>query len=787
MMRLRMPLASSREIVRTGVVALGVSAFAAVLFYGFGVATGSRLLFTHDIGGSDLWHLNYPMKHFYAEELRAGRLPLWCPDIGTGFPLHAEGQVAALYPPNLLLYPWLPLPLAFNWSLLLHVALAGAFAAMWARQLGAARSAGVVAGVVFAFSGFFVTHQKHVNMAAAAVWIPLLLLLLERYAAGRSRRVLALFAASVGVVILAGHPQIAYNHALVAGGYAAYLALRTWRRSGRGDALRFGAGALAGAAVGLLLGAPQVLPTWELNRLGPRRGGLSLEDATRFQYRPAHLIGFVRPHAFGDPGELAREAAVDPESGEPLVDSDGRPLVRLSGFRQDRAGPILFWEMTAYAGLLPLALAAIALVVGRAHAGVRVAAGLSLLALLLALGPSGGLFHLFFRAVPGFDLFRFHGRFLVYVDLGLALLAGLGLTLGLERAASGRRAAAALAAAVAGGICFADLYAALGDHNPTIAAERWTAPPASAERILREEAGRDEPFRIAGLDPGRSVFVDAYRSARGWKGDLSPYDPAKTMLDSNLNVLYDLANLDFYYQLYPRWMGEVVSLLHTDPATGRRGGFDARVASLYNVRYLLDPSGALGGRLPLLARYPGVPRLVPARLDARTREVLYAELPAREIRLHRNPDALPRALLVPRARTSSDPAADISRAAFDPRRELLVSDAGTDAPGGAPDEPIEGALALTEYSPQRVQLRVGAARPAWLFLSDTYYPGWTARLDGVETPVRRANLAGRAVRVPAGRHEIEFRFEPGSLRLGGFAAAAGLVGLALLLRPRQGR
>ena len=146
---------TSREITRTALLAAGLLLGAALLFYGTDIATGESLFFTHDIGGSDIWHLHYPLKNFYAEGLQAGRLPLWCPEIGTGFPLFAEGQVAALYPANLLLYSLLPLPLAFNWSILLHVILAGVFAAMFARQLGVGRGGSLVAAVVFAFSGFF--------------------------------------------------------------------------------------------------------------------------------------------------------------------------------------------------------------------------------------------------------------------------------------------------------------------------------------------------------------------------------------------------------------------------------------------------------------------------------------------------------------------------------------------------------------------------------------------------------------------------------------------------------
>src|SRR5437899_2757394 len=112
---------SARELLRTAALALAALAAGSLVFFGPGILTGRELLFTHDIRSSDLWHLHLPLKHVYARGLAAGRLPLWCPEVGTGFPLLAEGQVGALYPPNLLLFSTLPLPLAFDWALLLQV------------------------------------------------------------------------------------------------------------------------------------------------------------------------------------------------------------------------------------------------------------------------------------------------------------------------------------------------------------------------------------------------------------------------------------------------------------------------------------------------------------------------------------------------------------------------------------------------------------------------------------------------------------------------------------------
>jgi len=787
---------SARALILTGLLAGVILVAAVIVYYGTGVATGRQLFFTHDIGGSDIWHLNYPMKHFYQKELAEGRMPLWCPEIGTGFPLHAEGQVAALYPLNLLLFGLLPLDIAFNWGILLHAILSGVFAAMLARQLGANRGGSVVAAIVFAFSGFFVTHLKHINMTASAVWIPLLLLLLERYAANRSRKTLALFAAVVGATVLAGHPQIVYNNLLVAGGYALYLLVRIWRRrpiagGGAGNAARFGGGLLYAVVLGVMLGAPQILPTNELNQVGPRSGGLPLKEATEWEYRPRYLGAFLLPSAWGVPGQLRAVPATDPRTGQPIVipETGERPQ-ELVGFEQDPEHRMLYWEMTGYVGLLPIALLVVCLVLGYRRGTVWMLVTFLVLSLLLTLGKNGGLFYLFYHVVPGFNLFRFHDRFLLYAGLALALLAGTGVTLVAARLPAGSRRFTGAALAVGVGVVgFIDLWIALGQHNPKVAAERWTTPPDTVVRIRKAEAsGSGDLFRVVENDPTRSVFTNAYYLARGWRGDLAPYDPARLLLDPNYNLLFGITNIHTYYQIYPRWMMKAMELL-TIPGNPYKGQPPYRInppiASLYNVKYVLDPFQAHDGVFPLMAEYDGGRRLLGSLL------VDHPQSPFK-IRLYRNPQVMERAFLVPRARILFErparpgQATEAQRAlvdrAFDPRRELLLHQQRGDPPvlGGIPGEPIPGGVRFEEYGPQRVRLTVDAPRDCWLFLSDTYYPGWVATVDGIATPIHRADICGRAVAVKAGRHEVVFAYAPSSFRNGLIIALLGIVLLATL-------
>ena len=84
---------------------------------------------------------------------------------------------------------------------------------------------------------------------------------------------------------------------------------------------------------------------------------------------------------------------------------------------------------------------------------------------------------------------------------------------------------------------------------------------------------------------------------------------------------------------------------------------------------------------------------------------------------------------------------------------------------GAPTLPANkltqpGALRFTAYSDTDIRLTVEAPSDAWLILSDAWYPGWRASVNGAASPIYRANVMLRAIRVPGGESEVVMTFEP---------------------------
>ncbi len=143
-----------------------------------------------------------------------------------------------------------------------------------------------------------------------------------------------------------------------------------------------------------------------------------------------------------------------------------------------------------------------------------------------------------------------------------------------------------------------------------------------------------------------------------------------------------------------------------------------------------------------------------------------------------NPNAWPRALLIPEAvavATDGDAAAALEADMGGWRDRAVV--VGTLPPG---ERGGRGTARITLYAADEVTVEVDADDPSWLLLSDQYYPGWVATVDGEPAPILRAYLALRLVPVPAGRHTIAFRFRPPILRVALGLCAVGLLGLCVV-------
>jgi hypothetical protein len=336
-------------------------------------------------GPGDFWLQFLPFHTFAARQLASGKLALWGPYMFSGHPFQADVQTAVLYP-LALANEWLGGrafgELALEWEAVIHFGLAATCTFLLVELLTGSIAAGLLAGVVFAFSGFLTSYpSQQLPVLESTVWLPLELYFIERAAESplppRRERArvreptlwLACAGATTALAILAGHPQTVLYLAYLGAAY--FLFRMPWRAWWR---------AIWVVLPAIGLAAAQLLPTLQLFRLNAR-GGLD--------------YGFAAGGLM--PGDLAALVLDQPSGGRIL-----------------------------YVGILPLAVALAAMFLVRSRQVVFWAVTAAV-ALLLSLGTHGPLFRPFFDFLPGWNLFRDQERAVVWFALAAAVLAGCGL------------------------------------------------------------------------------------------------------------------------------------------------------------------------------------------------------------------------------------------------------------------------------------------------------------------------------------------------------------------------
>ena len=275
-------------------------------------------LIPHNALLSDLVLENAVWKAHIRETLAAGELPLWNPKILSGIPFLAAGQASTFYPLNVLFY-LLPLDLAYGWFTALQVAIAGASLYVLGRVLRLRVLAALFGAVVYMFSGFLIVSVVFTMFLAAAPWLPLLLAVIEFIIRKQEEKgvrsfrpipYIAVGAGVIGLVALAGHPELIYYTLLTAGVYtlvrllAAYVRIRRTtptRRAPLMRTLKLAGWLLTMVVLGVALGAVQLLPLLELLPLNFREGSASLAQVLDWAWPSRHVLTFALPNIFGNP------------------------------------------------------------------------------------------------------------------------------------------------------------------------------------------------------------------------------------------------------------------------------------------------------------------------------------------------------------------------------------------------------------------------------------------------------------------------------------------------------
>jgi hypothetical protein len=161
-----------------------------------------------------------------------------------------------------------------------------------------------------------------------------------------------------------------------------------------------------------------------------------------------------------------------------------------------------------------------------------------------------------------------------------------------------------------------------------------------------------------------------------------------------------------------------------------------------------------------------------------------------DVKVYENLDVLPRAFLLSDWQWAEDAdtaVATMQADTFNPRETAVLSGDG---------EPVNGTLltsaadvTIVTYMPERVVLQVTSPQEALLVLTDAYYPGWSAAVDGQTLPIYQMDILFRAIIIPAGQHEVVFSFAPERFATGRLLSLFGLtiwcLSIVIVIRTKE--
>ena len=760
----------------------------------------------------------FPWRSFTFHSLAQSRLPLWNPYSDAGLPFVGNAQSAIFSPFNLLGYLF-PLYSSYVITAILRLLVAGIGTFLFAREIGLGRHGALLAMVVFAFSGPLIVWLGHPH-SFVIVWLPAMLLTIEKALTRKSGLYVVATGLAIGAQFLGGHPETSFHVLLAWVAYALYRAISLEGRQFSRLLPQLTRIAIA-AAIGVLLAAIQLLPFLEAFFHSAALSIREVQTSARGSFFIVHLLLEWREWP------TAITTFLPQYFGTSLDNSYWYPYSN-------------YVEQNAYAGVLPLALAATVTwhnIRRRSSPQRNFVLFFALLA-VICLGIALRLPLL--NAINDLPLFNVaaNGRMRLVYAFAVAMLAGMGLDEITGSDEHARRtmlrilALLALVAlllivlAYAGFVLFKDELIRSGR---AFMAANWGTPylPRPPEYYYGLVEERYEK-KLALFRPTNVVMYLPVLIALAWfalrRWSQRQRASVKTWGYAALGLtLFDafLVGMPFNPTMEPQYifpMPDAVQFLQQDHNVYRVSGTGLILYPNSSMLFGISDVRGYDTVVPrrytdLIDRIEGHYRFHFHSLFTRADSPLFDllnvkyvltdqelggkwELAYRDtgsVRVYRNRDVLPRAFVVYRAEIVEGPAQSLARitdSAFDFRRRVVLEEipAGWTEPAEVPA--IASSVRFVDYEPNRVQMEVEAAADGLLVLTDTYAPGWKALLDGHPTSLYVADHAFRAVLVPDGIHQVEFVYEPASFWVGmvlSLLTIAILIPALLLFRMRQAR
>ncbi len=706
------------------------------------------------LNGQDFRDMFYPLHEYIAQTLESGELPLWNPHTFIGHPIIGNPHAALFYPATWFM--WLVgVQRGMNLALVFHTWLGAWGMALLVRSFKASYVGSLLAGVIFAMSGWAGAryYAGHYNLLIVFNWIPWAMFAYRHALERRTWRSTLPGILVMGIVLLAGHPPITV--------YLILLLITLWGyyiiiSESRWDAFWYASRQLILIGVGaFILGAALVIPAAELTARSARS---TTNESFNNSYAvpPEQYLMLIAPNLFGNPKE------------------------------NEYWGVPNFEEYLAYVGIIPLL--AIPLAFRFEFPDRAYWLGLIALGIILGAGLDGVVMAPLWRWVPGFSLFRVPARSLLIFVVGASGLVAHLVTY-LQTATLEERQSI--------------LQAAMRRWLPATAVILFIGA-IFFSGILGLTVATDSAHHAAivggALANTGIVIVGVWVVLWLWTSD-KPEIAKWALVATCLFIVLDAWHVALPIitvgpiKIPPLWAGASQVIPH---------GPDARVdqALTVNIASITGPLNVRGyDPLPIEA-FRQFEDVEADPLDSKSSfntllgvKYIMADSPLQDsdlvlIGAVNSKFYYVRKLTFPRAWFISD----IHNVVVQPDDEavdkLIVNGFQDLQETLFVDQPITcptsgGTTTITDYRPNDVEIKTSGS--GLLTLSDQYYPGWQATIDGQPTTIYRSDTIFRTVCVPPGDHVVHFAYRPTSIVIGMAISAvgwliAGIIVIVALLR-----
>jgi hypothetical protein len=731
-----------------------------------------------------------PWRTFGFAQMRQGNLALWNPHIFGGAPFFAGFQSALLYPPNWL-HLVMPVGLAINWIIALHVFLAGMFMYAWVRHRGLSRGAGVLAGVMYMFCGPYFPHifAGHLPHLALMPWVPLLFLAIDGAIEEKSPKwpLLGIFA--LAMIVLAGHPQYVYYTAIVA---AVYTVLNLVVADNPARALLACVVIVAG---GIAISAVQLLPGYDLaTSEAVRAGATSSEFAKSFSFPPENLLTLIAPNVFGS---------------FPHFDNAPRPE-----FYWGRA---YAWEISAFASLTGFILGVYGAIVSEGRTR-RFAVTTAIVAAVLAMGAHVPLLYRVLAHLPMYAQFRGTTKFMFLAVMFLCVLAGIGFDALLRR-----RRIHELCIGIGGGVLVIvilalvirtssahgtrSLWGTFARHTieaATDANEMFYNPVVFGPQFVRE-SGDIAFWALLKAAVLSLVVLVLIILAATWRPVIAYGLIVIAILELFVNAVPSRATMTTDLHVPPPWEQALNQLppdgrvlFGNSPSPFENYGMVYGFNSLWGydpavlLRYAQVIGASQGVPMDKVSQNIAITRVSPGIFRMLRTSLVLLNNPKQPVGTFN--DALPTAVIVPRAAVVPNRAelmALLVRDTFDPRALVLLERPPAIEPNGAS---IAGTVQVLGRTTDVLELEANLPAPGLLLVTNNYAKGWQVEPVTPPPPGQKsyeivpADWTLQGIPLAAGSHHLRLVYSPVSYRIGAWVTGISLVAyvaaLILFIRRR---